>query len=189
MPQHPRQPPMQLPTPPDVFFGRENELAELTALADHAATAATTQIVIIAGVKGSGRTTLALNWAWDNFERFSGGHLFADFNRYREQEGVVLIDIMGRFLRALGVRDADQPPGLAARVPPFRALTAQQPVLVFLDDVDQAAQVRAFVPAAAGSVVLVTSQSTLSGLSMDGGHTLTLTPMTCLEPPRADGHG
>lgn len=121
-----------------------------------------------------------------NVERFSGGHLVADFNRYREREGVVLIDVMGRFLRALGMRDVDQPPGFDARVLPFRTLTAQQPMLVLLDDADQAAQVRAFPPAAAGSVVLVTSRSRLSGLSIHGA----LTPnLTRLEPPRARGHG
>jgi hypothetical protein len=166
--------------------GRDDELAELTELADLAATTRTSRVVVIAGVRGSGRTALALNWAWGNADRFSGGHLYADFDRYREPEGVLLIDVMGRFLRALGMRDVNQPPGFPARIPAFRTLTAQLPLVVLLDNADQAAQVRGFVPTAAGSMVLVTSQSRLSGLNMDGAHTIHLEPLEPRDPPRTD---
>lgn len=152
-------------------------MATLTSIADQtSATAGGPQIVVITGIHGAGRTSLALHWAWSNRARFKGGQLFADLNRYRHRGGVSTTDVMGRFLRALGVPDELQPAGLSARMAAFRAKTADEPVLVMLDNADQAAQVRPFIPPSQGSLVLVTSQSKLSGLIMDGANTLTLSP-------------
>lgn len=152
-------------------------MATLTELADQAAADNKPQIVVIIGALATDRTQLATAWAWTNLARFAGGHLYADLQRYREREGVVvLIDVMGRFLRALGVRDEHQPPGLAARREAFQDLTADQPVFVLLDNADQAAQVRLFLPSAGGSMVLVTSDNRLSGLVMDGAATVHLGP-------------
>jgi hypothetical protein len=173
----PRKRPRQLPPPLRRFVGREHEMSILTDFADQALAADTSQVVVIAGVHGAGRTSLAVQWAWTNLKRFRGGHLFSDLNHYRQRGGVDTTDVMGQFLRTLGVRDARQPDGLSARTDKFRVRTAGESMLVLLDNADQAAQVRPFIPTSGGSIVLVTSQSKLSGLAMDGAHTLLLSSL------------
>jgi hypothetical protein len=155
----PRKRPRQLPPPLRRFVGREHEMSILTDFADQALAADTSQVVVIAGVHGAGRTSLAVQWAWTNLKRFRGGHLFSDLNHYRQRGGV------------------DTPDGLSARTDKFRVRTAGESMLVLLDNADQAAQVRPFIPTSGGSIVLVTSQSKLSGLAMDGAHTLLLSSL------------
>lgn len=186
--QLPPRRPRQLPPPPLSFIGTEPHLATITALADQALAHNRTQVVVLAGMPGSGKTSLVTAWAWINRERFGGGQLYVDLQPYRDRESgmVVLIDVMGRFLRGLGMCDDRQPAGIVARAAVFRDLTADQPVLVVIDNADQAAQARLFVPTAGGSVVLVTSRHRLSGLVMDGACTIDLAPP---HAPDVDGRG
>ncbi|WP_051386355.1 tetratricopeptide repeat protein [Actinokineospora inagensis] len=169
--------PRQIPAPIRDLLARDRELSDLDELAGTPTCAQRPRVLVVSGMSGVGKTTVSTQWAWLNRSRFAGGQLFADLSAYRRRGGVATADVLGGFLRALGVHEQFIPTDLASRAALFRSRTADAPVLVVLDNADQAAQVRPFVPGAAGSVVLVTSQHKLSGLVVDGASTLALRPL------------
>jgi tetratricopeptide (TPR) repeat protein len=79
--------------------------------------------------------------------------------------------VLGRFLRALGVRDSDLAT-VAEASAAFRAATATRRLLVVLDNAYDTAQVRPLLPAGSHTATLVTSRRVLS--TLDGAEQLTL---------------
>ena len=77
------------------------------------------------------------------------------------------LDLLARFLRALGVPEA-QRYDLAEATSRFRAETATRRLLVVLDDAGTAAQVRPLLPAGPGCAVVLTSRRVLA--TLDGAH-------------------
>ncbi|WP_143264434.1 tetratricopeptide repeat protein, partial [Amycolatopsis kentuckyensis] len=73
-------------------------------------------------------------------------------------------EVLGRFLRALGVPDTSIPPAVEDRATRFRSELAGRKVLVVLDDAAHEQQVRLLLPGAPGCAVLVTSRNKLSAL-------------------------
>lgn len=135
-------------------------------------------LFVLSGMAGVGKSAAAAQWAHANRARFPGGLLHADLVDYRGRRGVGVSDVVSVFLRALGVHEPYIPATRAERIALFRSRTAEQPVLVLLDGVDEPAQARSVVPAAAGSVVIVTSRHRLAGLSIDGAEFIDLAPLT-----------
>ncbi|MBK3590580.1 regulator, partial [Streptomyces sp. MBT57] len=86
-------------------------------------------------------------------------------------------EVVGRFLRALGVPSGQVPPALGERVALYRSLTADRQLVVLLDDAATAAQVRPLLPAGR-CVTAVTSRRRMPGLSLDGGHVIHLEPLS-----------
>ncbi|MFI0978910.1 hypothetical protein ACH4SP_18150 [Streptomyces sp. NPDC021093] len=84
---------------------------------------------------------------------------------------------VSRCLRGLGVEDACLPRTLGELSALFRTRTAAEPVLVVLDDVQEAAQVRALLPGAGPSVVVAIGRGRLAGLVMDGAEFVHLDPL------------
>jgi tetratricopeptide (TPR) repeat protein len=72
-------------------------------------------------------------------------------------------ELLAEALRALGVGDAALPHTLHERAALYRSLLAERPMLVFLDDAADAAQVRALLPGN-GCAVLVTSRRRITEL-------------------------
>lgn len=126
---------------------------------------------------GVGKTAVGLHWARRHSAEFAGGQLYADLAAYRQRGSVEVSDVLGAFIRAMGVHDDYIPADLAERAALFRTRTAASPMLVLLDNVDQAAQVRPLLPGSAASAVIVTSRSRLSGLLMDGATLLEIPPL------------
>ncbi|HEY5836806.1 AfsR/SARP family transcriptional regulator [Streptomyces sp.] len=166
--------PRQLPRRTSGFVGRTEELSAL----DRAA-AEPGGVVAVVGPAGVGKSALAVRWAHHVAERFPGGQLFADLRGFGEGEPVGVDVVVAGFLRALGVTGGDVPAGEAERTALFRRLMAQRRLLVVLDNVRDAAGVRALLPdGTAGSLVVVTSRSTLSELEFhDGAPRLILAPL------------
>ncbi|GLW82203.1 tetratricopeptide repeat protein [Actinokineospora globicatena] len=170
-------PPRQVPAPFREVLARERELLAIDEFAGPPARAHRPKVLVVSGMSGVGKTTVTTHWAWSNRSRFTGGQLFSDLSHYRGRGAVATVEVLGGFLHALGVPAQVIPPDLAGRAALFRSRTADAPVLVVLDDADQAAQVRPFVPSAPGSVVLVTSSHRLSGLLVEGASSLALRPL------------
>ena len=170
-----RTPPRQLPAPPRRFVNRTGELRALNDLAG--ARDAPPLIVVLNGMSGVGKTAMGLHWAWANAHLFPGGQLHVDLSYYRHAGGVAVHDVLGGLLTALGVHEHFIPARLTERAALFRSRTAAAPVLVFVDDADQAAQVRPLVPGAAGSAVIVTSRNRLSGLVFDDAEFIDVRPL------------
>ncbi|KJY27943.1 transcriptional regulator [Streptomyces sp. NRRL S-495] len=155
--------------PPEVagFAGRTEELAALDSLvAPHADGAGPVPAVgLVTGVAGVGKTGLAVRWAHRVRDRFPDGTLFADLRGYSDEHALTTADdVLGRFLRALGVESDAVPSGSEDRVALYRSLLAGRRVLIVLDNVRTFAQLRPLLPGSAGCTVLATSRDQLEEL-------------------------
>lgn len=154
--------------PPDVpgFTGRESELAALDALMIESGAALQTPTVgLITGVAGVGKSGLALRWAHRVADDFPDGRLFADLRGYDEQhEPASVADVLGRFLRSLGVPGQQIPEALEERIALYRSLLTERRALIVLDNVRTHAQVVPLLPGSGASCVVVTSRDQLEQL-------------------------
>jgi len=156
--------PRQLPPVPVHFTGRGAELAQLDALLDPDGP----PVVVVTGTGGVGKTAVAVAWAHRVSERFPGGQLYADLGGYSGGEPVDPAEVLGRFLRALGVPPQDVPATLAEQVALYRTCTADRMLLVVADNALSPAQARVLRPASAGSRMVVTSRGRLEGIVAEG---------------------
>ncbi|MBC8992307.1 hypothetical protein H9X95_19365 [Micromonospora chalcea] len=168
-----RPPVRMLPAGLTDFVGREEQIAAvLEWLPERPAVAVTA----ISGLPGVGKTTLAVRIAHQLGPAYPGPHLYVDLNGHDHPAPPV--EVLGRFLRALGVPGAQIPADLEERAALFRGAMAERPGVVLLDNAADAAQVRPLLPGT-DTVVLVTSRRAL--VDVDGAHQLRLEPL-----PEAD---
>jgi DNA-binding SARP family transcriptional activator len=147
----PRLPvPAQLPAGTVHFTGRERELAALDRVAGEAG-----GLAVLSGAGGSGKTALALHWAHGSADRFPDGQLYADL---AGGDHPAPVQVLAGFLGALGLRGEAVPPGPAQAGGLFRSLLAGKRVLVVLDGVTEAGQVRPMLPGTGGSATIATSR-------------------------------
>nr|WP_051865077.1 BTAD domain-containing putative transcriptional regulator [Streptosporangium roseum] len=156
--------PRQLPREPALFVGRPAELAGmLAALYGEPAPGAGPPVLALHGPGGVGKSTLALRAAYAVADRYADGQLYVDLQG--ASPGLPPLrpaEVLGRFLRALGVPHGEVPatPGEAAAH--YQSLLAGRRVLVVLDNAVDAAQVAPLLPAGGGCAALVTSRTALT---------------------------
>ncbi|MEY9845888.1 tetratricopeptide (TPR) repeat protein/transcriptional regulator with XRE-family HTH domain [Streptacidiphilus sp. BW17] len=155
------------------FTGRSAVTEQLASMLQDTATGPVPPVVLtaISGTGGVGKTTLAVHVAHRVLRSFPDGQLQVDLQG-TEAEPTAPHDVLARFLRALGMAPEQIPVDADERAARYRSLLADRRVLVFLDNVKDAAQIRPLLPGAGCSRVLITSRSTLPGL--DGAARLTL---------------
>lgn len=134
-------------------------------------------LAAVSGLGGVGKTAVALAWLHTLRPHFPGGQLYADLGAQAPDGPADPGEVVGRFLRALGVPTGQVPPALGERVALYRSLTADRQLVVLLDDAATAAQVRPLLPAGR-CVTAVTSRRRMPGLSLDGGHVIHLEPLS-----------
>lgn len=175
--------PAQLPPDPAAFAGRRAELEWLTSHAGPAdAGTEAPPTVLIGGMAGVGKTTLAVHWAHRAAHRFPDGQLHVRLEGSDPvQPAVPPEEALRGMLTALGVPAPRMPDGLAALTGLYRTLLAGRRVLVVLDDAAGTEQLRPLLPAAPGCLALVTSRHALPGLIASGARPLRLDP-----PPAED---
>jgi len=170
--------PLPWQLPPSVRITDRTE--ELRALEVHRCRATEDghpTLAAVSGLGGVGKTAVALAWLHTLRPEFPGGQLYADLGAQAPDGPADPGEVVGRFLRALGVPAGQVPPALGERVALYRSLTADRRLVVLLDDAATAAQVRPLLPAGR-CVTAVTSRRRMPGLSLDGGHVLHLDPLS-----------
>lgn len=175
--------PVQLPPAASAFIGRDSEMAWLRRLLTDGDADATT-IAVITGAAGVGKSALAVTWGHRVVRRFPDGVLFARLRGFDpNQPPLAAVDVLPRFLLALGVRAADLPEEPEEQGALYRSLLAARRVLVVLDDARDSEHVRPLLPGGSGSLVLVTSRRRLDGLVARSG--ARLLPLATLDPDPA----
>lgn len=173
----PRVVPRQLPPAIRHFAGRAAELKVLAGLVNPLPAAGNTVVIsAIGGTAGIGKTALAVHWAHLVANRFPDGQLYLDLRGFDPVAPAMTAAVAVRgFLEAFQVPPEGIPTTLDAQVALYRSLMADKRVLVVLDNVAEAAQVRPLLPGAPTCLVLVTSRYRLSSLvAVEGAHPLTL---------------
>ncbi|MGQ5263239.1 AfsR/SARP family transcriptional regulator [Micromonospora sp. ZYX-F-536] len=160
--------PRELPATPATFVGRTGEAAEVVA----ALAGATPAAVVVAGAAGSGKTALVVRAAHIVAGDFPDGQVFVDLGY---ENAVTPGEVLARVLRALGVAPADVPANTDERAGWFRSLVARRRLLLVVDGVTRAAQVRPLLPAGPGPALIVVGQRHLG--SLDGVRRVTLRPL------------
>ncbi|MEU2421982.1 BTAD domain-containing putative transcriptional regulator [Streptomyces sp. NPDC007851] len=169
--------PGQLPMGVQGFTGREPELAELEEIFAAAADQPSAVVITaVSGTAGVGKTALALHWARRARHAFPDGQLFVNLRGFAPGGSVMgPAEAVRGFLDALGVPPARIPAGLEAQVGLYRSLLTGRRVLVVLDNVRDAEQVRPLLPGAPGCLALITSRRSLTGLvATEGARLVTL---------------
>ncbi|MEU4425495.1 BTAD domain-containing putative transcriptional regulator [Actinoplanes sp. NPDC024001] len=121
-------------------------------------------VLVIDGMAGSGKTTLALHLAALVGDRYPDAHLFVDLQGHSAEEPVEPGAALLVLLRQLGLSAETIPADLVGRVALWRTELARRRALVVLDNAASSAQVADLLPTSAGSLALVTSRRRLAGL-------------------------
>lgn len=178
--------PAQLPTSLRSFVGRREELSYLDSLLSGPATGTT--VVVIDGMAGVGKTTLAVRWAATlAADRYPDGQLYVNMRGFDTDDAVVSTEQTLRdFLEALGVPQDRIPATVPAQAALYRSVLADQRVLIVLDNARDADQIRQLVPNSPACLVIVTSRNQLSGLSAThDARMLSLAPFSADEAQEA----
>jgi len=167
--------PSQLPPAVADFSGRSAELAALRGLLLPGEGRAGVPVVVISGPPGAGKSTLMIQAAQTMRSMFPDGQLWAPLQGASEQPRDPG-DVLGEFLRALGVPGFAVPGGTHERAALYRSRLADRRMLVAVDDAASAGQVLPLLPGTGGSAVVVTSRRRL--IELPGSRPVLLGPMT-----------
>ena len=159
--------PCLLPTDTADFTGRAKQVDQINQLVI-AATEQEAQfavpVIMIVGKGGIGKTCLAVHACHGIAEHFPDGQLFVDLHG-GSPHPVSPVQVLERFLRALGVPGSQIPDSLDERAEIYRGLLARRKILVLLDDAASESQVYPLLPGGPTAAVMITSRRRLAGLA------------------------
>jgi len=161
---HHRASPRQLPPDLRDFVGREEVIEQIAGLLEPDATTGV-PLVVISGPPGAGKTALAIRVAHELAAKFPDGQLYADLRGFSDTPALTPLQVISRFLVALGVSGQHVPSSLDEVTTLYRTTLADRRMLVLLDNAATPSQVRPILPSTPGCAVLVTSRNELRGLT------------------------
>ncbi|MEU2616004.1 tetratricopeptide repeat protein [Micromonospora sp. NPDC007271] len=169
--------PCLLPPDPPQFVGRADCLDQGRKLLR--STADGSPVVLVGGPAGVGKTLFAVRLAHRVLGDFPDGQLFVTMRGFDPTGPPVAAgEALRGFLDALGVPPDRVPATLEAQAGLYRSLLADRRVLVVLDNVRDAEQVRPLLPGAPGCAAVVVSRNQLPGLVVaEGARPLRLAPL------------
>lgn len=115
---------------------------------------------------GAGKTALAVHWANGAAAAFPDGQLYADARAFGPGPAAHPREILAGFLRALGQSEAAERGSADERAARFRSAVSSRRMIVVLDNVASAGQVRPLLPGTGACTVLITSRERLHGLAV-----------------------
>ncbi|HWO60201.1 MAG TPA: NB-ARC domain-containing protein [Umezawaea sp.] len=157
--------PHQLPPASRLFVDRATERAELAAQAAGG-------LLVVTGMPGTGKTALVTQWAQEHAEEFPDGHLHADMATADVDE------VLGGWVRALGVAPDAVPVRTSDLIGLWRSLSYRRRLLVAVDNVVEPRQVLTLLPGASRSLLVVTSRHRLVELALAGARFLPVSALT-----------
>jgi DNA-binding SARP family transcriptional activator len=149
-------PPAQLPAPLPGFAGRHRLLATLRD---------EPRALLITGMAGVGKTTLALRYAAELAHDYPDGQLYVNLRGFDATAAPTTpLAALGDMLEGLGVPWQGQPESVDGRSGLLRSILSQKQVLVVLDNAHDYRQVEPLLPGAGTSRAIITSRNGLPGL-------------------------
>ncbi|BCJ66833.1 tetratricopeptide repeat protein [Polymorphospora rubra] len=169
-------PPRQVPRGVPDFVGHEDVLAELDRVVSGGVERP--GAVVLTGMPGVGKTTLAVHWARRQQDGFPDGQLFLNAEGHGALPPVRPEEGLRHFLAALGVPTDQMPADPAQRLARYNEELAGRRVLVVVDNVRDSEQVRPLIPMTDTCLVVITSRVRLKGLTIrEGVQTITVPPL------------
>ncbi|MFJ8156274.1 BTAD domain-containing putative transcriptional regulator [Streptomyces sp. NPDC094468] len=164
--------PRQLPVDTADFVGHGQLVAEAEGVLTNTSPDRAPGIVVVTGRSGIGKSTFAARVAHRLAEsHFPDGQLYCQLRGGRA-DPVDPREVLGRFLRALGLPGPAIPDSLEERGEIYRSMLAARRILVVLDDAVGEEQIFPLLPGGRSCGVLVTSRARLTALP--GAHRVTL---------------
>ncbi|MGW7819515.1 ATP-binding protein [Streptomyces puniciscabiei] len=174
--------PDQLPALTGTFSNRVAELDRMNSLCGEPDRV---RLAVLAGLPGVGKTALACRWADTRRAHFPDGLFYVDYAALRDESAVGAAmgpaetsQALASILRALLGSDAHVSERFEELRRQYETHSRDRRMLVLIDNVTLAAQVRALIPTGPGSTVMVTSHSKLGELvAQDGAELIDLKPL------------
>lgn len=161
--------PHQLPPRIADFHGRADALSRLNAEVERCLPVGDPAVVIMSGMGGVGKTSLAVHWLHTIADRFPDGQLYANLRGFSDGPTATASQVLEQFLRALDVPAERIPADEDSRAGLFRSVTHGRSFLLLLDNALDARQVRPLIPSVGASLTVITSRSRLTGLAVQLG--------------------
>ncbi|WP_018217424.1 AfsR/SARP family transcriptional regulator [Salinispora vitiensis] len=131
-----------------------------------------TQVQLIDGMAGSGKTTLAVHLATRLADRYPDVQLYIDLHGHSDRSPLTPDAAVATLLRQLGIPAERVPVDLEDRLARWRTELSDRRALVLLDNAASVDQVAPLLPTGRSCLTLVTSRWRLAGL--DAGHPVSL---------------
>lgn len=164
--------PAQLPHRPWGFVGRPAELEELRK-----AMLSGKEPVLVTGLPGTGKSALALESAHSLRQEITGGQLYLSVRELLNGgQKPSPSDLLDYLLHTLGLRDEQIPDSIEGKAERLSRKISRSRLLVVIDDVDEAEQVRPLLSAVTGHSVLITSRRRMT--TLPAVETITLGALT-----------
>ncbi|MER6001522.1 BTAD domain-containing putative transcriptional regulator [Nonomuraea angiospora] len=157
------QAPHQLPRSLAEFVGRVPEIVRLKERLAPKDDSPPLPLSIVSGPPGVGKSALAAHVANLVGERFPDGQLYVNCRGATpDLPALTALDVLGRFLRGLGVPSHAVPADLDEAAAMWRSRLHDRQVLVLLDDAADLVQIRPLLAVPVGSALLVTSRESMT---------------------------
>ncbi|MFJ4790829.1 ATP-binding protein [Streptomyces sp. NPDC088794] len=152
-----------LPRDVDDFTGRDHQLQHLlTAAGPHRVLSVHT----VDGMPGVGKTALVTHLAHRLAPHYPDAQFFEPLHAHTPgQAPAKPVDVLADLLTRLGTTAQHLPPTLEGRQALWRDRTAEQRLLLFLDDALDHAQIQPLLPSGPGCLTLITSRRRLIALN------------------------